>query len=81
MTGALRVGAALAPDGSTQVLTQLPSGAQFFLPRETAMQYAFALLITARDLFPTAEALNNAVPAAYDSVDQILIRSSRKDLQ
>ena len=77
MSGVLRVGVAIAPDGSRQVLTELPNGAQFCLPRETAMSFAFAVLTVARDLFATKEALDAAVPEAYDRVDEILIRSPR----
>jgi hypothetical protein len=81
MTGVLRVSAAQTPDGDRQVMTILPNGAQFFLPPAEALTYAFALLTVARDVFPTKESLDAAVPAAYDRVDELLTRSSRKELQ
>jgi hypothetical protein len=80
MTGVLRVCPAAAPDGSKQVLTVLPNGAQFSLSAADAMTYAFAVLTVARDLFPSKEALDSAVPTAYDRVDEMLVRG-RKDLQ
>jgi hypothetical protein len=78
MTGMLRVCSATAPDGQ-QVLTVLPNGVQFCLPADVAMTYAFALLITAKELIPQ-DALDTAVPAAYDAADQMLVRT-RKSLQ
>ena len=66
MAGMLRVCAATAPDGSRQVGTILPNGAQFLLPPADALAYAFAVLATARGLFPSQEALDAAVPHAYE---------------
>jgi hypothetical protein len=73
MTGLLRVCAAVTPDGDKQVATLLPNGAQFLLPPEAAMSYAFALLQVARDLFPSKEQLDTAVPAAYDRSHELVI--------
>ena len=66
ITGWLRVRAATTPDGERQVMTTLPSGASFMLPREQALSLAFAVLITARDLFPNSAELDAAVVRAYD---------------
>jgi hypothetical protein len=73
MTGMLSVCAAHTPDGDRQVLTVLPSGAQFLLPPAETLAYAFALLRVARDLFPTKAELDAAVPAAYERSAQLLI--------
>jgi hypothetical protein len=66
MTGMLRVCAAVTPDGDRQVLTALPNGAQFMLAPAEALAYAFAVLTVARNLFPSKDALDRAVPEAYD---------------
>jgi len=73
MTGLLSVSAAHTPDGDRQVLTVLPGGAQFLLPPAEALSYAFAVLTVARDLFPSKDALDRAVPAAYDASAALLI--------
>jgi hypothetical protein len=73
MSGALRVCAAITPDGDRQVMTVLPNGAQFTLAPGEALSYAFAVLAVARDLFPSKDALDRAVPAAYDACAALLI--------
>jgi hypothetical protein len=73
MTGLLRVCAAITPDGTRQVMTVLPNGAQFTLAPSEALSYAFAVLTMARDLFPSKDALDRAVPAAYDASASLLI--------
>jgi hypothetical protein len=73
MSGMLRVRAAHTPDGDRQVMTILPNGARFLLPYQEALTYAFALLITARDLAPSKAELDAAVPVAYDRTRELLI--------
>jgi hypothetical protein len=73
MTGMLRVRAAHTPDGDLQVATLLPNGARFLLPPAEALSYAFAVLMVARDLFPSKEALDRAVPAAYDASAALVV--------
>jgi hypothetical protein len=72
MTGLLGVRAAHSPDGDRQVLTLLPNGARFFLPPAEALAYAFAVLMVARDLFPSKGALDAAVPDAYDRSHELV---------
>ena len=66
MTGLLSVGPAVTPDGERQVITTLPTGAAFLLPRETALAFAFAVLMVARDLYASPAELDAAVTRAYD---------------
>jgi hypothetical protein len=73
MSGALAVCMAITPDGDRQVLTVLPNGAQFTLAPAEALSYAFAVLTVARNLFPSKDALDRAVPAAYDASAALLI--------
>ena len=72
MTGLLRVRAAHTPDGDLQVATLLPNGARFLLPPAEALAFGFALLATARDLFPSQAALDAAVPKAYDRSHELV---------
>jgi hypothetical protein len=74
MTGLLRVRAAHTPDGDRQVATLLPNGARFLLPPAEALAYAFAVLVVARDLFPSKDALDRAVPEAYDRSHELVSR-------
>jgi hypothetical protein len=73
MTGLLRVCAAVTPDGDRQVATLLPNGAEFMLPLEAAMTYAFALIACARDQFPSREQVDAAAISAYDRHRELLI--------
>ena len=73
MTGTLRVCAARTPDGDRQVMSILPNGAQFSLAPAEALSYAFAVLMVAKNLFPSKDALDRAVPAAYDRSHELLV--------
>ena len=74
MTGLLSVRGAHTPDGDRQVLTVLPSGAQFMLPAGEALCYAFAILTVARGMFSDRAALDAAVTDAYDRSHDLLDR-------
>jgi hypothetical protein len=78
MTGMLRVRVAHSPDGDQQVMTLLPNGARFLLGPAESLAYAFAILMVARDLFPSKQALDAAVPEAYDRSSELL---SREEMQ
>jgi hypothetical protein len=72
MTGLLQVRAAYTPDGDQQVMTALPNGVRFFLSREDALAYAFAVLAVARDQFPVKAELDAAVVVAFDRSHELI---------
>jgi hypothetical protein len=69
----LRVRVADTPDGDRQIMTVLPNGGAFCLPRKEAATYAFALLTLVRDLASSKAELDAMIPEAYDRVDELLI--------
>ena len=77
MTGILGVRNTHTPDGDKQVETVLPNDQRFTLPPEAALQFAFALLVAARNCFASQEALDAAVPVAHAASRDLLLDQRR----
>ena len=72
MGGVLNVRTMRSPDGDKQIATFLPHGHAFTLSPEETLQYAFALLVSARNAFASQETLDSAVVAAQASCKDLL---------
>ena len=77
LTGILGVRGTHTPDGDRQIETVLPNGKRYNLPKESALQYDFALLVTARNAFASQEELDAAVPVAHAASRDLLLDQRR----